>query len=152
MGLVNNSPVARWVASLILATVAVVFTWLGITQGPPAGMPQPLGWVALGLGWWLVLAFLAHALDSPRVHIKVENSLAHVTLRYPFKTVRRQYRAADVAELLTVRRRDSEGDPHYIARVTMLDGRVFELKEGSSLEACDQVLEQFRRELNIPPG
>jgi hypothetical protein len=67
-------------------------------------------------------------------------------LRYLFKTLQFTYGYDQVRHAGIVESKDSEGDPHFTAQVTMMDDRTIELKEGSR-EACERVLSQFENTL-----
>ncbi|GEM_PF-1177031 len=136
----HNLPIAIWVLATFMIAVALALASLSL-GGDPTIDPMFKAVSALVL---LTLASMigSYAYSKPCVSLWLEATGIWLVLRYPLKTLRLNYRHDQVRDMRLVESKDSEGDPHFTARLTLTDGRDIELAEGSH-EKCEPVLAQF---------
>jgi hypothetical protein len=142
----NNMAVAYWIIVSLFMAVIVAMTHVLLRDGPPAEHSAPFMIAVIALFWAFGLGAIGYAFSKPRVLVRIGHARITVTLRYLFKTLRHTYGYDQVRHAGIVESKDSEGDPHFTARITMMDGRTIELNEGSR-EVCERVLSQFENAL-----
>ncbi|TAN71186.1 MAG: hypothetical protein EPN17_02265 [Methylobacter sp.] len=151
MQIKNNMAIAYWIIVSLFMAVIVAMTYVFFLDGSPDGYPTPFISAIFGLFWIFGLGSVSYAFSKPRVLVLVDQASISVTLHYLFKTLRFDYEPNQVRHAGIIESKDSEGDPHFTAQVTMLDGKNIELKEGSR-EVCEHVLTQFESALQGHSG
>ena len=151
MRIKNDMAIAYWAVASLFMVVIVTMTCVLFRDGPPSGHSVPVMAAVFGLFWAFGLGSVGYAFSKPRVLLLVDHAGITVTLRYFLKTRRFAYGLDQGRHSGMVESRDSEGDPHFTTQVTMMDGRIIELKEGSR-EACEHMLALFESALQGQSG
>jgi hypothetical protein len=142
----NSTAGFIWGFATIWLTMLVTMSYLMYRDGPPEGYSIPAT-LAILLFFWVGGAALAvFAASKACFLVTVLNSKSvQVVRRYPFKVERRTIDKDHLNPAKVVSEKDSDGDPHYYARVKTADGVCFDLTESHDYATCDQVCTQFNQ-------
>jgi hypothetical protein len=161
MTLRNDKAVAAWAIMACWFAMLLVFTWLLVHDGPPAGTPPGLMAGILGLFWLFGLGGGSQIFAQRRYRLEVgSDGGARLSIGAPFRWERLHLRRGDIAGAELVPTKDSDGDPYFQCDLLLADGRRFPVSEGHDREDAEATLVALRRALgpggadspNPPPG
>ena len=142
----HNLPFTIWILATLMIAVLLALAWLFLSQGPLA---EPVLNITIAIGL-LTIATIAGsaAYSKPCVALSLGNDELQLSLRYPLTTQRLNYHREQIKSVRLVESKDSEGDPHFVTKITFTDNREIDLAEGSR-EICEPVLAELTSALSI---
>ena len=144
----NRIAFAYWTIVFAFLAIVLAMTYVLLRDGAPEGYSPLFMAGVLGLFWLFGLGAAAYAFSHPIVRIEVTAGGLDLSLRTPFSRFQRRYRPHEIRKAEIIQTEDSEGDPYFLAKVTLVDEHSFNLAEGACREDCQQALATLMRVLH----
>lgn len=154
----DRSALVLWSIALVVVGVMVIVTRTVIRDLDPVTWE----WAALAFAWVVCGLFVASALSEPctRAELAPDRSVTF-TFRYPHRRVRKTFPADRLAAPTVETHRDSDGDIHHTARLSLPDGTDFVLSQGGvrtgsessqarNRQRCEEACARFSAALSHP--
>ncbi len=140
----NRIAAFLWGFALVWLLMLILFTRLLVRDGPPDGTTFEFMWAIIALFWIGGIALASYALDKPCYFVSVEpDGQVKFTWQYPHRRVRSRIATAQLSPPHVVETEDDEGNPYFVARLDLPDGRAFRLAEGHDRARCEQACARF---------
>lgn len=149
----NRSSLFLWGFAAVWLSMLIAFTLVAIRDGPPEGHSAATIAVILGIFWVAGAAIVNFAMTKPCYSVAITPE-ADLTLiwTYPYKRIKKKFAGDGIVAPAVVEEKDSEGDPYYIARLSLPDGSTFDIAENHDRARCDRVCKKFTEALSRSGG
>jgi hypothetical protein len=144
----NRAAAFLWGFASVWCGMLGIMTYVLFRDGAPAGHSWLLVITIFVLFWACGVGLLVYAASHPCISVVVDGKRVSVTWRYPHRSETQSYPAAHLPKAQVTAEKDSEGDPYYFVRVTLSEGRNFELRQSHSRDVCQQVCSRFNDALS----
>ncbi len=143
----NFTALCGWIIVGLFQAGVVLAIILVAVNGWPGQFPMPVEAALLAFfllggifgGWW--------AYRRPIIGIEVTPSHLHLHRWYPLVYQEETFLRAAIDQTAIVTEQDSDGDPYYVAVLTLQGGQTYRLAEGHQRKLCEDVLTA----LNLTP-
>ena len=140
----NGSPWFLWIFMAVWMTGLCLFTYVVVRDGPPRGSSWWTVGPILAAGWLGGLAATRWAASHRALVVDVDTlGGLDITWYSPLGRHRRRVEARQVRPAAVVASKDSDGDPYFVCRVTLLDGTELDLSEGHDRPTIEREAERF---------
>jgi hypothetical protein len=156
----NNIALFGWGMSTVFLVFCGLFTYLVFLDGagniqinPPGNTNVYPPWfvqLILGTFWLTGIGVAFYLLRKPCVHVAAQpDGTVIITRRYPFSKNRRTIPTSMLHAAKVQESTDSEGDPYFECLLTLTDGSIVTIAEGSVREQCDLACARFNSAIGM---
>jgi hypothetical protein len=141
----NYKPAFGWVIASFCLLMAIVLSFIVYRDGPPTGYSPLSVSIILVFLWAFVLGGAAYAFHFPCVVVCItSDNRLRIVLQYPFSRQTNDMPPSAVKQISIIETKDSEGDPYFLARISIDHKLSFDFCESHNRLDCEGNCETLR--------